>query len=369
MSTLETNSIAKYSGNNVAIDDSLNLKSYTTTQRDALTSAAGDIIYNSTDSKVQVYTGSAWQDLGGPNAFNMEYVIIAGGGAGGASYAAANGGPGGGAGGYVSNVAGENTGGGVTADNREIFIEKGIAYPISVGAGATGQLTTYMGSPSYFGTILAVGGGSGFDLNTFRTMPKDGGSAAGGMYTNSDNSNASRQPGTAIATQGYGGGRGGYDSNINYGPSGGGGGAGAEGGAAGTSGNANNDGGDGGAGVASSITGSSVTRAGGGGGGCRSDTGTRQPGAGGSGGGGAGGVNTGGNGVSGTANTGGGGGGNSGDDASYVGGSGGSGIVILRYLTADVSSYSQSGLTITASTTGSYSVLQITAGTGTITFS
>ena len=51
MSTLETNSIAKYSGNNVAIDDSLNLKSYTTTQRDALTSAAGDIIYNSTTNK------------------------------------------------------------------------------------------------------------------------------------------------------------------------------------------------------------------------------------------------------------------------------------------------------------------------------
>ena len=53
MSTLETNSIAKYSGNNVSIDDSLNLKSYTTTQRDALTSAAGDVIYNSTTNEPQ----------------------------------------------------------------------------------------------------------------------------------------------------------------------------------------------------------------------------------------------------------------------------------------------------------------------------
>ena len=43
MSTLETNSIGKYSGNNVSIDDSLNLKSYSTSARDALTSAAGDI--------------------------------------------------------------------------------------------------------------------------------------------------------------------------------------------------------------------------------------------------------------------------------------------------------------------------------------
>ena len=32
MSTLETNSIGKYSGNNVSIDDALNLKSYDTTR-------------------------------------------------------------------------------------------------------------------------------------------------------------------------------------------------------------------------------------------------------------------------------------------------------------------------------------------------
>ena len=63
MSTLETNSIGKYNGNNVSIDDALRLKSYTTTQRDALTSAAGDMIYNSTTSKVQFYNGSSWNDL------------------------------------------------------------------------------------------------------------------------------------------------------------------------------------------------------------------------------------------------------------------------------------------------------------------
>ena len=45
------------------MQDSLNLKSYTTTQRNALTSAAGDMIYNTTDSKVQFYNGSAWNDL------------------------------------------------------------------------------------------------------------------------------------------------------------------------------------------------------------------------------------------------------------------------------------------------------------------
>ncbi len=41
----------------------LQLKSLTTTQRDALTAANGMLIYNSTDSKFQGYEGGAWVDL------------------------------------------------------------------------------------------------------------------------------------------------------------------------------------------------------------------------------------------------------------------------------------------------------------------
>jgi|TARA_R100000353_G_C6367441_1_gene158009 hypothetical protein len=63
MTNVKVNTISTSSGNNVAITCSLNLKSYTTTQRDALTSAAGDIIYNTTDSKAQFYNGSNWNDL------------------------------------------------------------------------------------------------------------------------------------------------------------------------------------------------------------------------------------------------------------------------------------------------------------------
>ena len=63
MATLKVNTISKSSGNNVAMQHSLNLKSYTTTDRNSLTSAAGDLIYNTTDSKVQFYNGSAWNDL------------------------------------------------------------------------------------------------------------------------------------------------------------------------------------------------------------------------------------------------------------------------------------------------------------------
>ena len=46
MSELKTNKIQTNDTNNVAIDNAIGLKSYTTTQRDALTSVAGDIIYN-----------------------------------------------------------------------------------------------------------------------------------------------------------------------------------------------------------------------------------------------------------------------------------------------------------------------------------
>tara|TARA_R110002110_G_scaffold51764_2_gene151471 strand:- start:508 stop:699 length:192 start_codon:yes stop_codon:yes gene_type:complete len=63
MVTVKVNTISKASGNNIAMQVPLNLKSYTTTQRNALTSAAGDMIYNETDNKVQFYNGSAWSDL------------------------------------------------------------------------------------------------------------------------------------------------------------------------------------------------------------------------------------------------------------------------------------------------------------------
>ena len=61
--SLKVNTISKVSGNNVAMQVPLNLKSYTTTARNSLTSAAGDIIYNTTDSKVQFYNGTSWGDM------------------------------------------------------------------------------------------------------------------------------------------------------------------------------------------------------------------------------------------------------------------------------------------------------------------
>ena len=63
MANVKVNTISKVSGNNVAMQVSLNLKSYTTSARNSLTSAAGDIIYNSDDNVLQFYNGSAWADL------------------------------------------------------------------------------------------------------------------------------------------------------------------------------------------------------------------------------------------------------------------------------------------------------------------
>ena len=63
MANVKVNTISTASGNNVAMQVPLNLKSYTTSARNALTSSAGDVIYNTDDSKVQFYNGTSWNDL------------------------------------------------------------------------------------------------------------------------------------------------------------------------------------------------------------------------------------------------------------------------------------------------------------------
>ena len=111
MSELKTNKIATNDTNNVAIDNSLNLKSYTTTQRDALTSASGDVIYNSTVGNPQVYDGSSWNDLkAGVEGFQVEYLVVGGGGAGGYRYDTQRAAGAGGAGGFRNSTTGEETG-------------------------------------------------------------------------------------------------------------------------------------------------------------------------------------------------------------------------------------------------------------------
>ena len=340
MSTLETNSIGKYSGNNVSVDDSLNLKSYTTTQRDALTSVAGDMIYNTTTSKVEAYTGSAWTQLGGLDLQAIDYLIIAGGGGG--SHTTSYGGSGGGAGGYRTSYNSETSGGNASAETSH-YISTGTNYTITVGAGGA---TTNDGSISQFGKIVSVYGGRGINHPSDQGRHGGNGGSGGGSTG-----------GQAYGVLGQG-------SNGGVSPQGGGGGAGAVGTTGGAYGTAE-QGGNGGNGLASTITGSSVTRAGGGGASTLRATASGSAGSGGSGGGGNGSKN--GTAGSGTANTGSGGGGSVG--SSGVAGTGGSGFVALSY-PSTLSITVGAGLTtgVSETTDGSRKYITFTGGTGNVSW-
>ena len=312
MSELKTNKISTNDQNNVAIDNALGLKSYTTTQRDALTSVPGDTIYNSTTGTIDYYNGSAWFSSSS-NTFSVtiqSLVIAGGGGAGGDA------GGGGGAGGYRNSYASE-TSGRNSSTETPLLISKGTNATVTVGAGGpvTGTFTPANGNNSIFSTITSIGGGHGGGGGTNSSAGDNGGSGGGG-YEYNDASG-----GTGTAGQGF-------DADRGRDEGGGGGGAGEAGGT-----DANGAGGDG---LASSITGSSVTRAGGGGGG-KSVSRAGNEGVGGAGG----------------------------------GGNGGSGVVILRWLTTSATiGATRTGLTDGGvQTSGSDSYIVFTAGTGTIIFS
>jgi hypothetical protein len=359
MSELKTNKISTNDQNNVAIDNALGLKSYTTAQRDALTGmVAGDVIYNSTEGTIDFYNGSSWNSSS-PNTFEtpISYLVIAGGGGGGGSRGGNFPGNAGGAGGY-RNSYGAELSGDSSSTETPLGILKGTSYAVSVGAGGAkgtgvdGGLHPTVGSNSSFGTVTSTGGGanaSGISPSSNSVGGGTGGSGAGGRGSGSGFA--------GVANQGGDGGAGSASSTAF--------GAGGGGGASGNGSNGSSSaGGNGGNGLLSFITGTGVTRAGGGGGG--SHTGT--PGSGGSGGGTAG-TKDGGSVSNASANTGSGAG--SAGENNGDGGNGGSGVVILRWTTADATiSGTRTGLTDGGvQTDGTSSYIVFTAGAGNISFS
>jgi hypothetical protein len=262
--------------------------------------------------------------------YSVDFLVIAGGGGGGGSNPSDAANAAGGAGGYRNSYLTETSGGGGSSEASLTF-NIGTVYTVTVGAGGTAGTasnTTGIGglgsnssiSGTGISTITSAGGGRGQVYNTARD--NDGGSGGGG---------ANGAGGSGTANQGYNGGT----SNTSQAGAGGGG-SGAVGGN-----NSSNTGGSGGAGLASSITGSSVTRAGGGGGGGNTAGGSA------SGGGGAGGGPNG-AGTSGSVNTGGGGGGASSQSGTaFTGGAGGKGVVILRIPTANYSGTTTGSPTVT----------------------
>ena len=310
MSTLETNSIGKYSGNNVAVDDSLNLKSYSTSARNALTSAAGDMIYNTDDNKVQFYNGSAWADTG-LSTFNITAVTVGGGGCGG------------------GGVGGSHFGAGAASGVLESSTQQNVttfSYLVTVGAGgatagSTGSSSIYNTSTSIAtggnGTTTGRVGGSNDDFSGVNyTVGLDSGGGAGAGANASTKNGGNGAVNTILTTT--------QASTYSVGE----------------------------------VSGSDVYYGGGGGGG---NTGTGGLGGGGDGTGSS-------SGSPGTVNTGGGGGGgpsNMGNNSN-----GGSGVVILKYPSTRNIDATRTGLTDSGEfNSGSFNYIVFTAGTGTVSFS
>jgi hypothetical protein len=273
--------------------------------------------------------------------YSVDFLVIAGGGAGGGAVSPEGGG-GGGAGGYRNSYSTETSGGGGSSEST-INFSTGTTYTITVGAGGAGKVVVpdsnskgINSSISGTGitTITSSGGGAGRSVSPSEPSGiANGGSGGGGGQQSPVWSG-----GTGTANQGYNGGANG--GGTAYG-GGGGGGAGALGGTS-TVGNE----GVGGAGLASSITGSSVTRAVGGNGGQGNPYGSPADG------------------TDAPANTGNGGKGAYGTASTYRGGNGGSGVVIIRMPTANYSGTTTGSPTV--STSGSDTILVYNAS-GSIT--
>ncbi len=297
-----------------------------------------------------VYSGGTqgWVAVGDANVtcgsalsreYNVQYLVVAGGGAGAPAKNAGVGVSGGGAGGYR------------TIASKTFTVSGGNAYTITVGGGAVGgsgcNAAGASGSNSVFSTITSAGGGGAGVTGpvsgpTASTVGIAGGSGGGGgtctsSATNGKAGGAGNTP-PVSPSQGNNGGTGTTRGAPPFGVGGGGGGAGAVGanGGPGT--------GAGGAGSASTIFGSSPIAPSYGVAPNPSNTGPGQYFAGG-GGGGWGGSSDGGYGggagapsssqQAGTTNTGGGGSGDSTPSPYGAGGAGGSGIVVIRHATAN----------------------------------
>jgi len=337
----DTIQIVDYAGtfatNSITLTSSLNIEGQTsnkalTTNREGVTITYADV----TQGWVATSGVNSGDQALDPAVYSADFLVIAGGGAGGGSFR----GGGGGAGGYRNSFSTETSGGGGGSETNLTF-NGGVVYTITVGAGGTGNTTAdgSNGSNSLISgtgitTITSTGGGGGDGNYDVAGSAGAGGSGGGGSGGESNVGTG----GAGTANQGYAGGNG-----TTSGQCGGGGGGSSQVGFVGGTGGTN---GDGGAGLASSITGSSVTRGGGGGGGNYSSGNVTIGGAGGGGAGGTGSYN---NGVNGTVNTGGGAGGSSGNNISGIGGAGGSGVVILRMLTTDYSGTTTGSPTVSAS--------------------
>jgi len=261
--------------------------------------------------------------------YSVDFLVIGGGGRGGYE-------GGGGAGGYRTSYNNETSGRGSSAQTALTFTS-GTVYTVTIGGGDAGDGATSGTAGTADSTSI-----SGSDISTVSSTGGGGGGYAGGSNAGGNGgcgggaSSGSSAVGSGTANEGYDGGT----------SAGGGGGAGSAG--------STGYGGTGGAGLASTITGSSVTRASGGSGGpASSGTVAAQAGGGGFG-------TYSGDAGDGVVNTGGGGGGYW-AGGSGTAGDGGSGVVILRMPDGNYSGTTTGSPTVTTGVGGTDTVLIFTA--------
>ena len=269
-----------------------------------------------------------------PQPYSVDFLVIAGGGGGGSSGGDADRIGGGGAGGYRTSTQ---------------TVSVGTEITVTVGDGGATNTNGSDSSISGSGltTITSAGGGAGSSTSADGSSGGSGGGGGGAFASTGTSSGGAGNTPSTSPSQGNNGGGGYHTPGIDAG-GGGGGGAGGVGVTAGPSPIAVPNGG---VGSASSITGSSVTRAGGGGG----RQANSSNGTGGTGGGGNGGSSP----TAGTANTGGGGGGGN------SGASGGKGVIILSMPDASYSGTTTGSPTVATGVSGN-TVLTFT-GTGSYT--
>ena len=284
---------------------------------------------NGSASQMEYYNGTDWKAIT-VAPFQMDFMVVAGGGSGGFSSSTWNGAGGGGG---LRTSYGSLSGGGSFPEGK-VILNAG-TYTVTVGAGGfsnSGAVSENGNNSSIAGPFLSTitstgGGGGGCVLTSPAGTGRSGGSGGGGVQ--------SRLGASGTANQGFSGG-----STNNNSAAGGGGGAGA----AGANSTSTSAGGAGGDGLQVSISGTATYYAGGAGGynnaapglGGGGRTSSRQ-----------GGVNTGGGGAGGPGSA----------DVS-----GGSGIVILRLLTSEYSGTTTGSPTVT--TDGADTILTFT-GSGT----
>ena len=302
--------------------------------RNTTTLSTGTYYYNVTVFDSGSINSQSYSDqtvtVAASPAYDIEYLVVAGGGA-------SDLGGGAGAGGYLSSSLSS--------------IESGTSITVTVGAGGAGSTNSAgrrgnngqdssiaSSAGTSFTTVTSIGGGAGSTGNDADKSGGDGGSGGGVRYYDYL-ADGSRAPGSGTVGQGNDGGSATYAHYV----SGGGGGAGAAGESTTT-----NDSGDGGIGRQSSITGTATYYAGGGGGGggySGTSTGNGGSGGGGNANGGSAGANTGGGGAGGGVNS--------------SAGNGGSGVVILRIPTSNYTGTTTGSPTVT--TDGSDTVIKFTS--------